>query len=51
MVFHGNDDFFWIVTSTSGMEPETAYKTMPIGSIAQSFTALAMVFVLYIILL
>ncbi|MEW8996201.1 GntP family permease [Clostridium sp.] len=51
MVFHGNDDFFWVVTSTSGMDTETAYKTIPLGSIAQSFTALAIVFALYVVLL
>lgn len=51
MVFHGNDDFFWVVTSTSGMSTETAYKTIPIASIIQSLVALVIVYVLYIILL
>lgn len=51
MVFHGNDDFFWVVTSTSGMSTETAFKTLPIASIAQSFTALAIVYMLSLILL
>lgn len=49
MVFHGNDDFFWVITSTSGMKPEVAYKTLPIISVAQAVTALAMVFVLQLI--
>lgn len=49
MVFHGNDDFFWVITSTSDMKPEVAYKTIPITSVVQSLTALACVYVLKII--
>lgn len=51
MVFHGNDDFFWVVTSTSGMKPEVAYKTFPIISVLQALTSLACVFVLQLIFL
>lgn len=51
MVFHGNDDFFWVVTSTSGMDTKTAYKIIPLASIAQALTALAIVFGLYVVLL
>ena len=51
MVFHGNDDFFWVVVSTSGMKPEVAYKTFPIISVLQSVTALICVFILKIIFL
>ncbi len=51
MVFHGNDDFFWVITSTSGMKPETAYKVFPLISVLQAFTALACVFVLKLIFL
>ena len=51
MVFHGNDDFFWVVVSTSGMKPEVAYKTFPIISVFQSVTALICVFILKIIFL
>lgn len=51
MVFHGNDDFFWVVTSTSGMKPEIAYKVFPIVSILQSLTALLCVYILKIIFL
>lgn len=50
-VFHGNDDFFWVVTSTSGMKPETAYKVFPIISVFQSVTALICVIILKIIFL
>lgn len=51
MVFHGNDDFFWVVTSTSNMKPEVAYKVFPIISVLQAFTSLACVFVLQLIFL
>ncbi|HZJ98954.1 MAG TPA: GntP family permease [Tissierellaceae bacterium] len=51
MVFHGNDDFFWVITSTSGMKPEVAYKIIPIISVLQAFTALACVFILQLIFL
>lgn len=51
MVFHGNDDFFWVVTSTSDMKPETAYKVFPIISVFQSLTALCGVYILKLIFL
>lgn len=51
MVFHGNDDFFWVVTSTSEMKPETAYKVFPIVSVLQALTALICVFILKLIFL
>ena len=51
MVFHGNDDFFWVVTSTSGMKPEVAYKVFPVISILQALTSLVCVFILQMIFL
>ena len=51
MIFHGNDDFFWVVTSTSGMKPEVAYKVFPLISVLQSVTALVCVFILKMIFL
>lgn len=51
MVFHGNDDFFWVITSTSGMKPEVAYKVFPLISVLQAVTSLACVFVLQMIFL
>lgn len=51
MVFHGNDDFFWVITSTSDMKPDVGYRTLPIVSVAQSMTSLALVYVLYLIFL
>ena len=51
MVFHGNDDFFWVITSTSGMKPEVSYKVFPIISVFQSLTALLCVYILKILFL
>lgn len=51
MVFHGNDDFFWVITSTSGMKPDVAYRTIPITSVAQSITSLVCVYILQLIFL
>lgn len=51
MVFHGNDDFFWVVVTTSKMESSTAYKSIPLTSICQSVTALVVVFILSLIFL
>lgn len=50
-VLHGNDDFFWVIATTSEMETSTAYKTLPVISIIQSVTALICVYILSIILL
>ena len=51
MIFHGNDDFFWVITSTSGMKPEVSYKVFPIISVFQSVTALLCVYILKILFL
>lgn len=51
MVFHGNDDFFWVTATTSEMDTSIAYKTIPFISVLQSITALAVVFVLSLIFL
>jgi GntP family gluconate:H+ symporter len=49
MVFHGNDDYFWVVASASEMDPAIAYKLLPLASVCQAFTSLAMAFVLSMI--
>lgn len=49
MVFHGNDDFFWVTATTSEMDTSVAYKTIPIISVCQSIVALIVVFVLSLI--
>ena len=51
MVFHGNDDFFWVITSTSDMKPEVAYKVFPLISVLQALTSLLFVFILKLIFL
>lgn len=51
MVFHGNDDFFWVTATTSEMDTSIAYKTIPIISVLQSITALVVVFILSLIFL
>ena len=51
MVFHGNDDFFWVTATTSEMDTSVAYKTIPLISVLQSLAALATVFVLSLIFL
>ena len=51
MVFHGNDDFFWVVTSTSRMKSEIAYKVLPLASVAQALTALACTYLLQLVFL
>ena len=49
MVFHGNDDFFWVTATASEMDTSVAYKTIPIISVCQSIVALIVVFVLSLI--
>lgn len=49
MVFHGNDDFFWVTATTSEMDTSIAYKTIPIISVCQSLAALLCVFILSLI--
>ena len=49
MVFHGNDDFFWVTVTTSDMDTSVAYKTIPIISVLQSITALTVVFILSLV--
>ena len=51
MVFHGNDDFFWVTSSTSEMESSIAYKTIPLISVFQSLTGLLCVFLLSLLFL
>lgn len=51
MVFHGNDDFFWVTATTSEMDTSVAYKTIPLISVLQSAVALLTVFVLSLIFL
>ena len=51
MVWHGNDDYFWVVTTCSDMGADVGYKTIPIISILQALTSLLFVFILQAIFL
>lgn len=51
MVFHGNNDFFWVTATTSEMDTSVAYKTIPLISVLQSAVALFTVFILSLIFL
>ncbi|MDO4287768.1 MAG: GntP family permease [Eubacterium sp.] len=51
MVFHGNDDMFWVISSTSDMDPAIAYKTLPLTSIVQSLVGFACVLLLSLFVL
>ena len=50
MIFHANDDYFWVASSTMGIDTGTAYKTFTVASIAQSITGIIVVFILKAIL-
>lgn len=51
MLFHANDDYFWVASSTLGIKTETAYKTFTLASVAQAITGLIMVFILKAVLI
>ena len=51
MVFHGNDELFWVTAAASEMDTQVAYKVIPLISILQSVTALLMVSLLRFILI
>ncbi len=51
MIFHANDDFFWVATSTLEIDTGLGYKSFSIASVLQALTGLAVVFVLKLILL
>ncbi|MCP8857202.1 GntP family permease [Latilactobacillus fuchuensis] len=51
MVFHGNDDMFWSVTTAADLDSKLAYKVLPIASIIISLTSFILVCILAKILL
>lgn len=51
MLFHANDDFFWVATSTLELDTGLGYKAFSIASIFQAFTGLAIVYILKLILI
>lgn len=51
MIFHANDDFFWVATSTLEIDTGLGYKAFSVASVLQALTGLLMVFILKLILL
>lgn len=51
MVFHGNDDMFWAVSTASELDSKLAYKVLPAASIIISLTGFLIVVILSKILL
>ncbi|MGQ4068293.1 GntP family permease [Enterococcus mundtii] len=51
MVFHGNDDMFWSVATSTNIDLKVAYKVLPITSIIISISSFLFVLILSFILL
>lgn len=51
MVFHANDDYFWVIVSTTGIPPEAALKVYPAGSIIQGVTTFILVLMITLVTL
>ncbi|MCL1147941.1 GntP family permease [Shewanella marinintestina] len=50
-VSHANDSFFWVVTQFSRMSVKQAYKAQTMATLIQGVTAMAMVYLLSLVLL
>lgn len=50
MVFHGNDDMFWSVTTASNLDAKQAYKVLPITSVIMSLISFGFVLILSFII-
>ena len=50
VVSHANDSYFWVVSQFSGMDVQTAYKTMTMATLIQGIVSMAVVFVLSLFL-
>ena len=50
IVSHANDSYFWVVTQFSGMEITTGYRAHTLTTLVQGLTAMAIIWILYIIL-
>ncbi|MFW6371732.1 MAG: GntP family permease, partial [Bacteroidota bacterium] len=46
---HANDSFFWVVTQFSGMDVKTGYRTHTIASLIQGISAMAFIYLLFIL--
>ncbi|MFW7432999.1 GntP family permease [Vagococcus carniphilus] len=51
MIFHGNDDMFWAISTASKLDSKLAYKVLPLASIILSLTSFFIVFILSKVLL
>ena len=49
-VSHANDSYFWVVTQFSGMDVKDAYKAQTLATLLQGLTAIAVTFLLYVVL-
>ena len=50
-VSHANDSFFWVVSQSSGMTPEQAYRLQTVGSGVGGVTGMLAVYVLSLLFL
>lgn len=51
VISHANDSYFWVVTQFSGMDVKTGYKTHTIGTLIQGVGAMAVVYLLSLMIL
>ncbi len=49
VVSHVNDSFFWVVTQMSNMNVKTGYKLHSLGTLICGFTAMIVVWIMYIL--
>jgi GntP family gluconate:H+ symporter len=49
VVSHVNDSFFWVVTQMSNMNVKTGYKLHSMGTLICGFTAMIVVWSMYIL--
>lgn len=47
-VSHANDSYFWIVTSFSGLDTKSGYKTQTVSTLILGITAMAVIFALHL---
>ncbi len=48
-ISHANDSFFWVVTQFSGMDVKTGYRTHTVASLIQGISAMAFIYLLFIL--
>lgn len=50
-ISHSNDSYFWVVSQTTGMDAETAYKTHSVATLLMGITSIIVTLILGFILL